>query len=136
MENLQITGSTRRSIRCAGNMVLAAEFPTVSGDTPAAVHTEALLAALWKFTESVLAPRAEQALLNAAKAGQLFAFRPYKIAVKVEKKSIKRGVLLSLSLSFYGGEQESLVTRNFLWQADETLRLRARKSRKKTQKNA
>ena len=92
MEKLQIKGACHRTVRRAGNVVLHAAFPTVTGDTYAAKYAERLLETLWDFTQNTLVPQAETALLTAAKTGNLFAFHPHTFTITLEKKEAKQNL--------------------------------------------
>ena len=139
MEKLEITGNIRRNLQKSGNTVLITEFPTLTGSTPAAEHTKALLAALWGYASGTLTEKAANALFNAVKAGRLSYFAPYKMKVALAGKEWRGGLLLTLALTVTANGKTDTVMRRFLWTVDETLRkeragLRAR--RRKARKNA
>ena len=122
MEKLQLTGESHRALRHAGADVLRITLPTLTGDTPAAMHTKAVLTALSDFAETTLLPAAREALFHAAKSGKLFAFHPFHLQAAFTSRSTRRGLLLTLCLSVKANGQETVLYRHFLWTADETLR--------------
>lgn len=139
MEKLEITGSICRKLQQSGNTVLLTEFPTLTGSTPAAEHTKALLAALWGYASGTLTEKAANALFNAVKAGRLSSFAPYKMKVALTRKEWRGGLLLALTLAVTANGKTDTVTHRFLWTGDETLRkgrggIRVR--RRKARKNA
>ena len=139
MEKLQITGTVRRHIRRAGNTVLTVTVPTVSGDSAAAKHAEALLASLCEFAEACLAAQASEALLAAARERRLCTFRPFSLSLSLTKNEKKGAVAVTLCAALTADKAEKRITRTALWTADEQLRiLRGNRplSRKKARKNA
>ena len=138
MEKLQITGTVRRHVRHGGNIVLQTEFPVITGDSAAAAHARNMLSALWEFAEQVLATKAGNALIAAARARRIFSFTPYKITVTLIKEAHKQDTLLTLTLKITADKEVSTV-RHFLFTADESLRkgrAQTGRHRAKTRKNA
>ncbi|MBQ2757144.1 MAG: hypothetical protein IJF31_01545, partial [Clostridia bacterium] len=98
MENLQITPKLccRRIHRC-GTEVLRIITPNVTGTTPAATHTAALIEALVRHAEDHLADHAEHDLREAIAKRALLRFMRHDIHILLTAKRGASCLCLSLS---------------------------------------
>lgn len=142
MELLQIKDKRQHRIasKRGGNEVLRLSYPTVTGDTPAAIHTAALLKALVEFGEREAARVATSALLTAVQNGRLFDFtcHTYDVSLEIAHNPTHTAVTLSVVL----GNGSSPITQSkkvMYWDRGESIQLprsprRARSPRKRAQK--
>ena len=126
MEKLQIEVKDRFSSAWhAGNEVLRISFPVIHGETPAARHTAALVAALVTYAEGTVADTAAEALSTAAKSGRLFDFvrHSYRIAVQVTANAEHTVITLTADHAA-GATALHFHTLTMYWSADQTLQLK------------
>ncbi len=126
MKKLQIeTKAALRSAWHAGNEVLRISYPVIQGETPAAQHTAALVAALVTYAEDTAGDTAARALSAAAKSGRLFDFvrHTYRIAVQVTANA--EHTVITLTADHTAGDAVLLShTLTMYWNADESLQLK------------
>ncbi|MBQ4273500.1 MAG: hypothetical protein IJB94_00825 [Clostridia bacterium] len=126
MENLQITPKLccRRIHRC-GTEVLRIITPNVTGTTPAATHTAALIEALVRHAEDYLADHAEHDLREAIAKRALLRFMRHEIHIILTAKRGASCLCLSLSYTHKSGntvhENGTLCT---YWSNDESIQYR------------
>lgn len=123
MEKLQIEAKAAlRSAWHAGNEVLRISYPVIRGETPAAQHTAALVAALVTYAKGIAADTAGEALSAAAKSGHLFDFvrHTYRIAVQVTANAGHTAVTLTAHHAA-GDTVLHTYTLTMYWSADESL---------------
>ena len=127
MEKLQISPKKERCmLHCGGNEVLLLTYPTLTGSTPAALHTAALIEALIAYARESALSRAAEALKAAAAAGRLFDFKRHTYDISLSSKTTQKHLHLTLSARFCAGEKTlSESTLHMLWDTEETLQCRA-----------
>ncbi|MBQ2773072.1 MAG: hypothetical protein IJF45_01860 [Clostridia bacterium] len=132
MEKLHISPQkTRCVLRHGGNEVLLLTYPTLTGDTPAALHTAALIEALIAYARESALSRAAEALREAAASGRLFDFKRHTYDISLSSKATQKHLHLALSARFYAGEKTlSESTLHMLWDKEEALQYRLPKGRK------
>lgn len=131
MENLHISPQkTRCVLRHGGNEVLLLTYPTLTGDTPAALHAAALIEALIAYARESALSRAAEALREAATSGRLFDFTRHTYDISLSSKTAQKHLHLALSVRFCAGEKTlSTSTLHMLWDKEETLQYRAHRAR-------
>jgi len=123
MENLQITPNLccRRIHRC-GTEVLRIITPNVTGTTPAATHTAALIEALVRHAEDHLADHAEHDLREAIAQKALLHFTHHEATIALTAQKEKHGLRLILTYVHKSGntvhENGTLCT---YWSNDESI---------------
>lgn len=126
MENLQILSHVQcqRIHRC-GIEVLRIYAPVVTGSTPTATHTTALIQALVAHAACVLADDAEAALRAAIAQGALLYFTRHEFSISLSAVTGRRVHSYTLSTSYKSGktvcENHTLVT---YWSTDESVQYR------------
>ncbi|MBE6603856.1 MAG: hypothetical protein E7636_05980 [Ruminococcaceae bacterium] len=127
MEKLHISPQkTRCVLRHGGNEVLLLTYPTLTGDTPAALHTAALIEALIAHARESALSRAAEALREAAASGRLFDFKRHTYDISLLSKMTQKHLHLTLRVCFSAGEETlSESTLHMLWDTEETLQCRA-----------
>ena len=130
MEKLQISPKKERCmLRYEGNEVLLLTYPTLTGSTPAARHTAALIEALAAYARNSALTHAAEALKTAA-AGRLFDFKRHTYDISLSSKATQKHLHLTLSVRFCAGEKTlSTSTLHMLWDKEETLQYRAHRAR-------
>ena len=126
MEKLHISPQkTRCVLRHGGNEVLLLTYPTLTGGTPAALHTAALIEALIAYARERALSRAAEALREAAASGRLFDFKRHTYDISLLSKMTQKHLHLALSARFYAGEKTlSEGTLHMLWDKEEALQHR------------
>lgn len=126
MECLQAKDKRQRRIASerGGSEVLRLSYPTVTGDTPAAIHTAALLRALVQFGEKEAAEIATATLLAAVQSGRLFDFTcyTYDVSLKIARHPTHTAVTLAVVLR--DGNSPILESeRTMYWDSSESIQL-------------
>jgi hypothetical protein len=131
MEKLQISPKKERCmLRYEGNEVLLLTYPTLTGDTPAALHAAALIEALIAYARESALSRAAEALRAAAASGRIFDFKRHTYDISLSSKATQKHLHLALSARFYAGEKTlSEGTLHMLWDKEEALQHRSPRAR-------
>ena len=131
MEKLHISPQkTRCVLRHGGNEVLLLTYPTLTGSTPAARHTAALIETLTAYARKNPLSHAAKSLKAAAAAGRLFNFKRHTYNISLSSKATQKHLHLTLSARFCAGEEVlSENTLHMLWDKEETLQYRAHRAR-------
>ena len=131
MEKLHISPQkTRCVLRHGGNEVLLLTYPTLTGDTPAALHTAALIEALIAYAREGALSRAAEALREAAASGRLFDFKRHTYDISLLSKMTQKHLHLTLRVCFSAGEETLFGDAlQMLWDKEEAIQYRAPKTR-------
>ena len=126
MEKLHISPQkTRCVLRHGGNEVLLLTYPTLTGDTPAALHIAALIEALIAYARESALSRAVEALREAAASGRLFDFKRHTYDISLSSKATQKHLHLTLRVRFCAGEETLFGGElTMLWSKDEALQHR------------
>ena len=126
MECLQVENKKQRRIvySKAGNEVLRLAYPTVTGDTPAATHTAALVKALVSFGEKEAAKIAAAALLAALQNGRLFDFTRHTYDVSLKIARLQAHTEITLAVVFHNGNSPVFEKKKVMyWDSEENIQL-------------
>lgn len=109
----------------SGNEVLWLSYPILTGDTPAARHTAALIEALIGYAEQEALKMAETALAEAIKNGRLFDFTRHTYDVSLDFVHLPTHVAITLIVEFSNGTAPVFSRkRTFYWEGDEQFQLK------------
>lgn len=106
MEKLHILPKVKRCVLFdGGNEVLLLTYPTVTGTTPAALHTAALIDALVTYAREQVVPLAAAALKAAVANGRIFDFTRHTYEISLTANKAGRHLLLALRARRFGGDE-------------------------------
>lgn len=127
MEKLHISPQkTRCMLRHGGNEVLLLTYPTLTGDTPAALHTAALIEALTGYARESALSLAAKALREAAASGRLFDFTRHTYDISLSREVTQKHLHLTLRVCFSAGEETILGdTLQMFWDKEEAVQYSA-----------
>ena len=133
MEKLHISSKkARHMLLHGGNEVLLLTYPTVTGDTEAARHAAALVAALADYARESAKEIAVDALRAALAAGRVFDFTRHTYDVSLAKSTVGKHLVLALTAHFFAGEKTlARQTLTTYWDGDECLQYRAPRTGKR-----
>lgn len=131
MKKLHISPSRQqRAVRRGGGEVLLLLLPVVTGDTPAAKHTAAIIEALAAHAEKAPTDMAAAALSKAIRERRLVSFSRYRYEVSLQETHHKRGYIFTLSVRLCDQTHTFFShALSMTWNESQTLQRRGRARR-------